>query len=244
MKKFNLILAILLITNSSFSQKWDTIMGNPGTSEGFQDLIECYDKGFLVSGSYYENLQGNWLIKTDINKNVLWEKFINWDDNYVVKSNVDQDLNGNIILASLAGGESIGQWPWITKLDSCGEKTWCRVFQDDEYNYGWFNDVLVLDNGDIIALGKLDSDEEIEIIFLYYIDTEGSLKWRQGFASQNNYPHIRESNGDGIQKYGDNYIIHGHCYYPYPSDTTHFFNVHYLLCLIACSMNNGSFLSV
>jgi hypothetical protein len=223
-KNHYLIYVLLLIANLSFGQKWDTIYGNPGTSEGFKDVIECYDKGYLVSGSSFENLQANWLIKIDINKNVLWEKLITWDDVYVVKSNVDQDLNGNFVLASLVSGESTGQWPRITKLDSCGEKVWCRVYQDyDNYNYGWFKDVLVLDNGDILALGELDSEEEIEKIFLWYIESNGDLKWRQGYASQNNYPHIRETNCDGIRKYGDNYIIHGHCYYPYPSDTTHFF---------------------
>lgn len=82
---------------------------------------------------------------------------------------------------------------------------------------------MVLDNGDIIGLGYLDSDEEIELVFIYYIDPDGNLLWRQGYASQNNYPHIRDSNGDEIIKYGDKYLINGHCYYPYPTDTTHFF---------------------
>ncbi len=214
--------SILLFINNSFGQKWDTIFGNPGTIESFRDVRECYDKGYLISG-YYGSQQANWLIKTDINKNVLWEKFLTWDGIIVERSHIDQNSNGDIVLASVVSGNDLGLWPWITKLDSCGEKVWCRVFQDYNYNYGWFNDVLVLDNGDMLALGEMDSEEEIEKIFLWYIESDGDLKWRQGYASQNNYPHIRETNCDGIRKYGDNYIIHGDCYYPYPSDTTHFY---------------------
>ncbi|MEZ5196322.1 MAG: hypothetical protein R2764_07980 [Bacteroidales bacterium] len=214
---------ILLFSNNTFGQKWDTIYGNPGISESFRDLKEFYDNGYLISGGH-KNPQGNWLIKTSINKNILWEKIITWENTTVYSGYMDQDSNGNIYIASTINSEINGFWPMAIKLDSCGEKLWCRVFQDyDNYNYGWFNDVLALDNGDMLAVGELDSEEEIEKIFLWYIDSDGDLKWRQGYASQNNYPHIRETNCDGIRKYGSNYIIHGHCYYPYPSDTTHFY---------------------
>jgi len=213
---------ILFLYFFSQGQKWEIIFGNPGTDESFSDVVEFYDKGFIIA-SHYEANGGCWLIKTNVNGSLLWDKFLIWPDVSIYGGYIEQDISGNTILASVVAGEPSGYWPMITKLNPCGEKVWCRVFADYDYNYGWFNDVLVLDNGDIVALGYLDSDEETELIFLYYIDTDGNLKWRQGYASQINYPHIQESNGDGIQKYGDNYIIHGHCYYPYPSDTTHFF---------------------
>ncbi len=89
-------------------------------------------------------------------------------------------------------------------------------------------------------MAYLDSDEETELIFLYYIDTDGNLLWRQGYASRDAYPHIRSTAGDEIHKYGDNYLIHGHCYYPYPSDTTHFYQRPCLYNWIASLMNNGS----
>jgi hypothetical protein len=168
-------------------------------------------------------MDGTWLIKTDINGNVFWEKILTWDIANLGMAEIAQGTNGEILIASAVTGSATGFWPIITKLDSCGEKVWCRVYTDYDYNYGWFDDVLVLDNGDVVALGYLDSDDEIELIFLYYIESGGNLLWRQGYASRDDYPHIRSTNGDGIKKYGDNYIIHGHCYYPYPSDTTHFF---------------------
>jgi hypothetical protein len=221
MKIFIILLGTLFIINYSIAQKWDTILGNPGTIESFRDVIECYDKGYIVSG-YYGNLQANWLIKTDINKNVLWEKFLTWDGIIVEGSHIDQNLNGEFILASIVSG-AIGQWPWITKLDSCGEKAWCRVFPNNNYDYGWYNDVLALDNGDFLALASFISTENNDRLYLDYIDSDGNLIWRQLYAAQENHAHIRSCAGDGIKKYGNNYIIHGDCYYPYPSDTTHFY---------------------
>jgi len=223
MKIYLLIIYFCFNIGLSFGQKWINIYGFPGTYESFKEVIEIYDHGYLICSSY-EQLNGTWLIKTDINGETIWEKILTWDVANLGMADIEQSSSGEIFLASAVSGPTTGFWPIVSKLDSCGEKVWCRVFQDyDNYNYGWFNDVLVLDNGDILALGELDSEEEIEKIFLWYIESDGELKWRQGYASQNNFPHIRETNCDGIKKYGDNYIIHGHCYYPYPSDTTHFY---------------------
>ena len=222
MKNIYFLLILLTLQTILYSQKWDTIFGNAGTSESFQDVIECYDKGYLISGSY-ENPQANWLIKTDINRNVLWDKFITWDNVIVGKSYVRQNLNGEIIAASGIYSEATGYWPMITKLDSCGEIVWCRVFPNYIYDMGWYNDILVLENNDILALVQFVSTENDDWLYLDYIDSDGNLKWRELFASQENHPHIRSCGGDEIGKFGDNYIIHGECYYPYPSDTTHFY---------------------
>jgi hypothetical protein len=224
MKYIVLICSFSFFLSSLNSQKWDTIIGSPDIDEGFQDIIEFYDKGYLVSGGNFEILQRNWLVKTDINKNVLWEKFVAWDNNYVVGSNIDQDSNGNSILASAVNGPGVaGLWPWISKINPCGEIEWCRVFPNESYDYGWYDDVLVLDNNDIITLVQFISEENNDRLFIDYIDKDGNFQWRHGYALQENHPHIRSCSGDGIRKYGDNYIIHGHCYYPYPDDTTHFF---------------------
>jgi hypothetical protein len=222
MRYIIIFIFLFFFTSLSFAQKWEHIYGYPDTYEAFSDVIEYYDKGYLTCSSY-EQLDATWLIKTDINGEMLWEKILTWDVATLGMSDIDQGPNGEIVIASGVYSTELGFWPVITKLNACGEKVWCRTFKEDDYNYGWFEDVLVLDNGDVVGLAYLDSDEETELIFLYYIDADGNLLWRQGYASRDAYPHIRSTAGDEIHKYGDNYLIHGHCYYPYPSDTTHFF---------------------
>ena len=70
MKYIVLICSFSFFLSSLNSQKWDTIIGSPDIDEGFQDIIEFYDKGYLVSGGNFEILQRNWLVKTDINKKI------------------------------------------------------------------------------------------------------------------------------------------------------------------------------
>ena len=59
-----------------------------------------------------------------------------------------------------------------------------------------------------------ESELEYEHIFLYYIDSAGNLIWKQSYANRYDHPLIHSPIGDGIQKFGDNYLIHGECYYP------------------------------
>jgi hypothetical protein len=41
------------------------------------NIIESYDHGYLISGKHGANYSKyNWLIKTDVNGDVLWEKII------------------------------------------------------------------------------------------------------------------------------------------------------------------------
>ncbi len=222
MKKIIIFSIILIFQINLFSQKWQNTYGHPETNESFRDLTETYDHGYLISSSY-ELMDATWLIKTDINGDILWEKYLSWDVAFLGMADIYQSPDGNIVIASAVNGSFTGFWPIITKLDSCGDKLWCRVFQDDNFTNGWFDDVLILDNGDILALAYLHSDLEYELVFLFYIDANGNLLWKKSYANQFDHPHIRSSNGDDLRKYGNNYMINGRCYYPYPSDTTHFF---------------------
>jgi len=223
MRKYFLALIIGFYYCNSFGQRWETIYGNPGTDEAFSDLIETYDHGYLIC-SFFEVNNGCWLIKTDVNGSMIWEKFLTWQDVSIFGGFVDQDCMGNIYLSSVVYGDPTGYWPMITKLDSCGEKAWCRVFPNYDYELGWYNDVMVLENQDIIALAYFDTSAgNFDQVFLDYIDSDGNLLWRQVYASQENYPYIRSTGGDEIKKYGSKYLIHGHCYYPYPSNPTHVF---------------------
>lgn len=213
---------LLMVHLGLFGQKWDHIYGNPGTDESFKDVIELYDRGYLISGSY-ELDEGNWLIKTDINGETIWDKVLSWEDVAVFKGRLDQDSEGNIGVASLVYGWIPGNWQMITKLNPCGDKLWCKVIQDENFDYGWFSDILFLDNGDILALAFMESQAGFESVFLYYIDADGNVLWKKSYANQYDHSLIREANCDRIHQYGDNFLLSGECYYPYPWDTTHFY---------------------
>ncbi|MCF8368976.1 MAG: T9SS type A sorting domain-containing protein [Bacteroidales bacterium] len=214
------ILTIIILAHSIwlYSQKWDHIFGTTNYKEAFADVLECYDKGYLVSG-WYQQYDGNWIIKTDLNGNLLWDKIITHNEYEVGDGEVEQNKSGEIVFARYLNFPEGGQWPLVVKLDSCGNKLWCRVYIDDEYMHGWFEDVILFDNGDVLALGKLFTTESYnERIFLWYIDSNGNLIWRRSYASKENHPLVLERTGFVIHKFGNDYIINGWCAYPYPGN--------------------------
>ncbi|MEZ5147202.1 MAG: hypothetical protein R2759_09000 [Bacteroidales bacterium] len=71
------LLFILLIFQSllGFAQKWDHLIGFPNVEDGFLELLESYDNGYLLMGAS-EFYSYNWLIKTNINGELIWSKSI------------------------------------------------------------------------------------------------------------------------------------------------------------------------
>lgn len=216
MKHLLTITILLIIQINLFGQKWDHIFGTSGYKEACADILECYDKGYLISG-WYEQLNGNWIIKTDFNGNLLWDKIIIHNEYGVVDGLIDHNNSGEFVIARCLNFPNGDQWPSVIKLDSCGNKVWCRVFVDDEYNSGCMQDVILFDNGDILALGYMQSLVNYnERIFLYYIDINGNLVWRQSYASKENHPLVLERIPDGIHQFENEFIINGWCAYPNP----------------------------
>lgn len=220
MKSIFISLLILLVYNCYSQQRWENIYGKPHTHESFNKVLETYDRGYLLS-SGYEEYHGNWLIKTDINGNMLWEKFLVWDNSQVMSGPPLQDSMGNIIVAgSVLINE--GNWPSIVKIDSCGNKQWCRVFVDDSYDWAFFKDAIMLENGDVIALAHHESETQIDMTFLYYITSDGDMLWKKSYASRTDHPLIGTSSCEDIFQFNNEFFISGYCYYAYPDNPSHY----------------------
>jgi len=217
MKTHVLVFIFLLSITSSIAQKWQQTFGNPGTDEDVMDVIESYDNGYLIDGDYELN-NGNWLIKTDINGNLLWDKFFTWDEGWLYWGRVDQDNEGNMVVTCQVSKPGLGTWPLVVKLNACGEKLWCRVFADYDFMFGTPRDILFLDNGDVIVLTHFESQEQIDQIFLYYINSEGNFQWKKSYASTNTHPLIGPKGGLRIFPFDDFFLIAGYCYWPYPTN--------------------------
>ncbi|HPR59257.1 MAG TPA: hypothetical protein PK915_12905, partial [Bacteroidales bacterium] len=81
MRKLTILVCIILIGISVHSQKWENIIGLPGKKAAVMNLLEHYDHGYLItstlrSGSGANTYWEGWLVKTDINGQILWDKVI------------------------------------------------------------------------------------------------------------------------------------------------------------------------
>ena len=148
-----LVIFGLLFPIISFGQpsRWFEVIHGNIDAVG-NDISLSYDKGFLVTGKFGHNyVHYNWLLKTDINGQFLWEKVLGEDNSYITLGQVCQNSMGYIFLSGATTYYDPYSDPIVIKLNTCGEKEWCRDFytpgNDDYSSY-----VLPMDDGGCIVL--------------------------------------------------------------------------------------------
>ncbi|NOX46537.1 MAG: hypothetical protein GXO89_06115 [Chlorobi bacterium] len=222
LKTITTTLIILLLFTTSIAQKWEQTIGISNFDEESRRVIEHYDKGYIITGSFtggYNDHHG-WIIKTDINGNVLWDKIIGVDPDQVIIEKAVYDEQGNLYIFGLLWGDLDIDYPVIIKLNSCGEQQWCRLLYFEDYEYGAFYDGILLENGDLLGLANMPDEDQYDMIFLFCISPEGEYKWKRSYASKENHPDFEMRLGSRIQFFDDIYIISGYVYSPSPAYPT------------------------
>ena len=112
----------LFFTNYSISaqSRWTNLyFGNENTYG--QDFKECYDNGYIITGKHGDGLVHYlWLIKTDINGQILWEKTFGTEDSYLSFYSLDINQTGDIFLSGASSYNDPYRDPIVMKLNSCG----------------------------------------------------------------------------------------------------------------------------
>ncbi len=213
MKK-QVFLSLLLVTTASlFAQKWVHSIGQPNQYEASRRVIEHYDKGYLISAQLEEH---GWLIKTDINGNVLWNKEIGAGSDQIITEKTMYDDQGNLYIFGLLWGDLESFYPLIIKLNPCGELQWCRLLYFEEYMFGSFYDGILLENGDLIGVANMPDEQQYDMIWLFCISPDGGYKWKQSYASKENYPIFEMRLGSRIQFFENIYISVAMSIHPIP----------------------------
>jgi len=119
-----LILAALLqsVLIQSFGQsRWMRIYHDE-IDAPMRYILESYDKGYLLSGKGAANYSlYNWIIKTDINGDILWEKTIGGGFTSVVLPQMAMNSNGDLYICDETKSNDPEGDPVIVKLNACGE---------------------------------------------------------------------------------------------------------------------------
>ena len=124
----------------------------------------------------------NWLIKTDINGDVLWEKTIGEASSFIGIFSIDMNDAGELFFAGATTFFDTYNDPIISKLNPCGEKEWCKVFYSPE-NFDYAYSVLATDDGGCIAILRYTGDEELDRICLVKLSGVGELLWKECYNS-------------------------------------------------------------
>lgn len=192
------------------SQAWIRVFGVPDDAKVFT-VTESYDHGYFIGGHYRSNnylWYYGWLLKTDINGELLWDiKFGNEAGSYATLIH-DMELtnDGGLIMC---GSNYIfnNQDGFVMKLDACGQKEWCKIYKTWNSNDMAVRISLLSDGGFIIYYQNWGNDLANKRIWLFRLDEEGNTLWQNLYGADTSY--INEFAWDMIVTPDSGYLLTG-----------------------------------
>ena len=184
---------------------WQQIFGGELTDVGFR-VIENKNYEYITVGwtkSFGSGSDDVWLIKTDYDGNMIWNKTYG-DKSSDRGFSVDQTIDDGYIITGYTSSFGSGIYDlWLIKTDMYGIEEWNRTFGGFDFDFGL--DVIDLNGDGFIITGHTSSfGPKNSNIWLIKTDFFGDLIWDQVFGG--NYC---ESGFSVIEDNGD-YIISGY----------------------------------
>ncbi len=148
----------LVKTDKNGALLWQKTIG--GTDWDFAYSMEATaDGGFIIAGTTYSFGRGNadgYIVKTDANGNVVWQKTYGGLNDDEFKS-VIQTTDGNYALTGYTKSynDVDSGDVWIFKLDAIGDSTWCKFYGGSKEDFG--NQIIEHPSGDLYVAGASKS---------------------------------------------------------------------------------------
>jgi hypothetical protein len=181
------------------------------------NVKESYDKGYLLLGKHGPNYSKyNWLIKTNINGEVLWEKTIGNGVNSIALLDMEQDNSGNIYLGGSTKAYDPQGDPLILKLNPCGEKEWCTIFYTED-NHDFASCFTITQQENLVAVLQYTSGESwVDRICLANLSSDGDLLWKKCYTTSDTSQR-NEDIYDIMITPDSGFLLTGDCYYEDPT---------------------------
>lgn len=205
----------LIKTDDSGNLEWEKTFGGSSSDVGHA-VQQTDDGGFIICGYTYSGA-GHfdvWLIKTDENGNLEWEKTFGgpyWDQGNSVQQTSD---GGYIITGHISVEDGWDRKVYLVKTDDTGNLEWESIFGDYFGQVG-YSVKQTADGGYIIAGDKGDMFSGICYLWLIKIDDSGNMEWDVTFGNG-----VNQAGGRSvIQTSEGGYVIAGMIdTYPPPYD--------------------------
>ena len=142
-----------------------------------------YDHGIYIIGKHGHNyVPFFWLIKTDINGEILWEKTIGEKYSYIGLNYIDCNTSGSLYCVGSTTYYDEYKDPLILKLDSCGEKEWCKVYYSPSH-FDYASYVIALNEGGCITTLRYTGISPDDRICLAKFSEYGDMLWKECYNS-------------------------------------------------------------
>ena len=194
-------------------QSWiRTYGGNINTETN--KLFEHYDKGYVLSGERYGNglTCYGWVLKTDINGYERWSKSYGYTNKMVLLYGSKPTNDGGIIEIGVSNKlNSNCTNPLVIKLNACGEKEWCKLYNAQNCNSGGY-DIVPISDGGYMALIDHWTNNQQKLIWLFRLDSLGGVIWSQTYATDTIF--VDEWSHSLLMTSDSNFVITAETYYP------------------------------
>ncbi len=215
-KRIALFVTTLLVAytmNTSAQNEWIKIYGKNERAIVSQ-VIETYDKGYLLSGSnrYYNHLIKNaFIIKTDINGEILWKKTIGGGTNDHIGGlwSAQTYDGGYILLGSTYNFSYPHKDVFIMKLNACGEREWCKAFVDSNMDQQPYGVVQMGDSSYLMRIQYWGDDLNHKRIWLFKISPTGKIVWQKLYANWQPNQNNNEEGYNLTKNSNNEYLITG-----------------------------------
>ncbi|MDP1624098.1 MAG: T9SS type A sorting domain-containing protein [Bacteroidales bacterium] len=200
------------------AQEWPKIYF-PNRSTWVRGVFESYDKGYILGGVFVTGVYPvrGMIIKTDINGVMLWYKTVSNVNDATYIFDINQTYDNGMILTGFTGEQTNQHNPFIMKLNKCSELEWCHIYNTPNPNDESGMSIWPIPGGYIALIQAYGEDPMYERMWLYRLDNDGNLIWKQLYGQSN----VNITNADGYNLYltpDYHFIISGDCYYPDPGN--------------------------
>jgi len=170
--------------------------------KGYLDYGDCIikteDGGYIIAGSSnFTDAYGHdvWLIKTDKNKNIIWDK-VYQEEGYEYSSSVLQTDDGGYIVGGLECEGSVFD-SFLMKVNAQGETEWKKIYGTTGYE-DRINSIIKTNDG-VIFTGNTNAKGNGRYdVWLCKTDISGDLLWEKTYGTEwddNGYSVINATGG-------------------------------------------------
>ena len=215
MKSFATYILLFLFSIPALCQiDWSNIYF-PNENAFGNYFIESYDNGYLLIGKHGPNsVEFNWLLKTDINGQILWNKTIGIEGYTINLTHIAMNKNGSLFSVGNTNYYDVYRDAIIMKFDSCGEKEWCKILYEPGLSYS--KQVITNNDNGCTVLGYSPDEMAPGPVSLTRFSSDGEMLWNHYYLSPDS--NISNTNQRSLIITDNNgYLLTGHCYYKDPN---------------------------
>jgi predicted secreted protein len=184
---------------------WSQTYGGIGFEKAFA-IVKASDGGYVVAGTTSSFGAGGydfWLLKTDVDGNVQWNRTYGGERSEVAFS-LAATPDGGYVLAGVSGNSSdylmwfkyplyyglySGTDVWVVKTDAQGNQQWNQTYRggNDKHDYNMAYSIVATSDGYAFCGTTYNLPDNLTGggFWLVKIDAEGNMLWNSTFSSGN-----------------------------------------------------------